>query len=315
MITFGPVPSRRLGKSLGINNILKPKICSYGCLYCQVGVTRNKSIRRAVFFEPSYILDEVRNHLDKLDENNKPDWLTFVSNGEPTLDINLGISIDLLKPLGYPVAVITNASLLYDKEVRDDLNKADWVSVKADAPDNETWQKINQPHNKLSFSKYLEGLGLFASGYKALLNTETMLVNPVNDNESAISEIAAIIYGIKPKRSYISIPIRPPATAGIGQPSPEILNMAWNIFKNKGLDTELLTGFEGTDTGFTGNIYEDILNTTAVHPLRHDSMEELLSRDNADKKVIESLLSQKLIKRIKYNGMFYYLREYRPPVK
>ena len=109
MISFGPVPSRRLGKSLGINNIMTPKTCSYGCVYCQVGRTIKKSIKRETFFQPEVIFEKVEEHLKRLDKENYPDYLTFVSNGEPTLDINLGKSIMLLKKLGFPVAVITNA--------------------------------------------------------------------------------------------------------------------------------------------------------------------------------------------------------------
>ena len=115
MISFGPVPSRRLGKSLGINNIISPKTCSYGCVYCQVGKTMKKSITREVFFQPELIFEKVRQHLDQLSKENYPDYLTFVSNGEPTIDLNLGKSILLLKEPGFPVAVITNASLLFEK--------------------------------------------------------------------------------------------------------------------------------------------------------------------------------------------------------
>ena len=111
MISFGPVPSRRLGKSLGINNIVSPKVCPYSCVYCQVGATRNLSVTRQSFFEPDLIMSEVSRHLEKLRSGEMPDYLTFVSNGEPTLDINLGTSIKLLKRLGIPVAVISNASL------------------------------------------------------------------------------------------------------------------------------------------------------------------------------------------------------------
>ena len=120
MISFGPVPSRRLGKSLGINNIISPKVCSYSCIYCQVGETRVLSIKRESFFEPSVIFEKVEQHIKKLRKENYPDYLTFVSNGEPTLDKNLGVSIGLLKSLEIPIAVITNASLLFDETVRNE---------------------------------------------------------------------------------------------------------------------------------------------------------------------------------------------------
>jgi len=173
MISFGPVSSRRLGKSLGINNIISPKTCSYCCVYCQVGKTMKKDIKRETFFKPEVIFEKVRQHLGQLSKENRPDYLTFVSNGEPSLDLNLGKSILLLKKLGFPVAVITNASLLFDESVREDLFTADWVSLKMDAADNDTWQKINRPDIKLGFGKHIENINLFSSLYKGLLCTET----------------------------------------------------------------------------------------------------------------------------------------------
>jgi wyosine [tRNA(Phe)-imidazoG37] synthetase (radical SAM superfamily) len=143
MISFGPIPSRRLGKSLGINNIFSPKVCTYGCVYCQVGKTKKYSVERQTFFEVDVIFNDISQHLKKLGKNDFPDYLTFVSNGEPTLDINLGEIINKLKIWQIPIAVITNASLLSDENVVNNLMLADWVSVKIDASDNETWQKID----------------------------------------------------------------------------------------------------------------------------------------------------------------------------
>ncbi len=310
MVSFGPVQSRRLGKSLGINNIISPKVCSYGCTYCQVGETKKKSINREAFFKPEAILNKVEQHIQKLDKDNYPDYLTFVSNGEPTLDENLGKTIALLKKLKIPVAVITNASLLYNKKVRDDLYLADWVSLKTDAGDNDTWQKINRPSADLDFDITIENLLVFAAAFKGILCTETMLVNEINDSVNKITAIADIIKKINPAKSYLSIPIRPPAMSSVRPPDAEKLNIAWQIFNESDINTEFLTGFEGTDNGFTGNIYDDILNITSVHPLREDSMAELLQNDKADFQVVKSLIQQRLIRSANYNGKKFYLREY-----
>ena len=132
MITFGPVPSRRLGRSLGINNI-PPKVCSYSCAYCQVGRTTQMEVERRPFYRPEEILDEVREKVENSWEQGKAiDYLTFVPDGEPTLDINLGREIEILKPLGIKVAVISNASLIWNEGVREVLSKADWVSLKVE---------------------------------------------------------------------------------------------------------------------------------------------------------------------------------------
>jgi len=310
MISFGPVPSRRLGKSLGVNNIISPKVCSYGCIYCQVGKTRRKSIKRDTFFDPENIYKNVIQHINRLTADNYPDYLTIVSNGEPTLDINLGRSIMLLKRTGIPVAVITNASLLIYDSVKDDLDHADWVSLKMDAGTAKTWNLINRPAEGLDFEKHLENIIQFAGKYKGLLRTESMLADGINDSEEELQIIADIIKKINPGKAYLSVPVRPPADKSVKVPEPEKLNRAWQIFNAENINTELLTGFEGSDTGYTGNIYEDILNITAVHPLREDTLSKLLAKDNADYQVVESLINQKLIKSVLYKGKKFFLREY-----
>ncbi len=310
MISFGPVPSRRLGKSLGINNITSPKTCSYGCVYCQVGKTMKKSIKRETFFQSEVILEKVRQHLEQLSKENYPDYLTFVSNGEPTLDLNLGKSILLLKELGFPVAVITNASLLFEESVRDDLHLADWVSLKMDAGDNDTWQEVNRPASGLDFNRIIEGINLFSNEYNGILCTETMLIDGVNDNLNNLTNLSGLIKKVNPGKAYLAIPTRPPSDESVNPPDSNKLNIAWQIFNNNHITTEFLTGFEGSDTGFTGNIYDDILNITAVHPLRQDSLIKLLRNDNAEFRVVKSLIKQRLIRSTIYNGHKYYLREY-----
>jgi len=130
---FGPVPSRRLGKSLGVNNI-PHKICSYSCIYCQVGKAVKMQVQRQEFYKPEDLADEVRtvlNHFQKKEEY--PDYITIVPDGEPTLDAKLGKLIELLQVRGIPVAVITNASLIPYSGVQSDLLKADYVSLKIDS--------------------------------------------------------------------------------------------------------------------------------------------------------------------------------------
>jgi wyosine [tRNA(Phe)-imidazoG37] synthetase (radical SAM superfamily) len=310
MISFGPVPSRRLGKSLGINNIISPKVCSYGCIYCQVGKTIRKSCKRESFYKPQVIYEKVVKHLGQLSSDNYPDYLTFVSNGEPTLDQNLGKAIKLLKKTGIPVAVISNGSLLFYESVRDDLYMADWVSLKMDAGKNETWHSINRPAAGLDFEKHLRNIMLFASDYKGILRTESMIVDGVSDFEEELLILAELIKKINPGKAYLSVPTRPSAEKWVKPPDTEKLNRAWQIFTGLHIKTELLTGFEGSNTGFTGNIYEDILNITAVHPLREDSLQKLLEKDNADYHIVESLIRQKLIRSTLYKGKRFFLREY-----
>jgi wyosine [tRNA(Phe)-imidazoG37] synthetase (radical SAM superfamily) len=310
MITFGPVPSRRLGKSLGINNIVIPKVCSYNCVYCQVGKTREITSERRDFFDPEKILHEMTSHLGKLEKKNYPDYLTFVSNGEPTLDKNLGNSIRLLKKFGIPIAVISNGSMLNNESVRKDLMHADWVSLKMDAPDNTSWMRINRPTEGLDFAQHILYVKQFAGSYKGLLCTETMLLKNYNDSETTIQALAEMVKNVNPYRAYLAIPIRPSSLSGVKAPDSEKINKAWQLFNAMQISTELLIGFEGTHAGYTGNAREDILNITAVHPLREDSLFELLHHDKANYSVIESLLEQDLIAVATYNQHVFYLRKY-----
>jgi wyosine [tRNA(Phe)-imidazoG37] synthetase (radical SAM superfamily) len=310
MIAFGPIPSRRLGMSLGINNIGSQKLCSYSCVYCQLGITSKKSMCRKSCFNSENLLEDIVGHINKLSIKHLPDYLTFVANGEPTLDIDLGKEIRQLKKLGIPVAVITNSTLLDKEEVRNSLMEADWVSVKIDTVDDTIWQKINRPYIWLDFNKILDGLSIFANEYKGKLHSETMLVEGYNDSKESIENTASFIAELNPKTAYLSIPTRPPAVKEINAVSEKKLMEAWHIYNNQGITTELLTGFEGTHAGYTGNAWDDILNITAVHPLREDTVRKILQKDNADKQVIKSLLNQGLIKSAIYKGKTYYLRSY-----
>jgi len=310
MISFGPIPSRRLGKSLGINNISSAKKCSYSCIYCQVGITRKLSITRGNFFEPDVVFNEVQKHLYSLQEADKPDYLTFVANGEPTLDMTLGKSIEKLKIFNIPIAIITNASLLIDKQVRVDLMPADWVSVKVDANNEATWKAINRPFGSLDFNEHVAGLLNFSKEFMGKLVTETMLVGGINDSTAILKQTAGLISQLKPSIAYISIPTRPPALSWVKPPDETVINEAFQIFSNEGLNTELILGFEGTNTGYTGNAMEDIINICTVHPIREDTMQELLRKDNADPTILTTLLQGNYIQKIEFESNTFYIRKF-----
>lgn len=268
------------------------------------------SAERVEFYKPEILVGEVKKHLNKLDRSHKPDYLTFVPNGEPTLDINLGKTIVSIKELGFPVAVITNSSLIDNQQVQEDLMKADWVSLKVDAVSPEIWKKINRPVRQIDHQKILEGMKSFASSYGGDLNTETMLIEGYNDTSEELKRIAGFISLLKPKTAYLSVPTRPPAWKDVRPGSEQKIAEAWQIFQHEGIAAETLTGFEGTDAGYTGNAYEDILNISAVHPLREDTLDELLKHDKSDIAVVRSLVAQNLLREVKHDGKRYYLRKY-----
>jgi len=250
----------------------------------------------------------VEEHLGKLQA--MPDYLTFVPNGEPTLDIHLEESISLLKKIGIPIAVITNASLLGDAGVRDALSLADWVSVKVDANDEAVWKKINRPHPKLTFESYKEGLLTFASAYRGLLATETMMVEGVNDGAELLQRNASLIATINPATAYISISTRPPAMRSVKKPDEAAINRAYQIYTAAGLHSEMLLGFEGSDTGFTGDAREDILNMSAVHPIREETMGEILRKNRAESSLPDQLVREKEIREVIYQDKKFWIRNF-----
>ena len=309
-ITFGPVPSRRLGRSLGINNI-PPKICSYACVYCQLGNTIQMQTTRREFYPVQDIVKAVGDRVAQLqDQVENVDYLAFVPDGEPTLDINLGKSIEALKPLNIPIAVITNASLIYDPAVQNDLLKADWVSLKIDAVDEKLWRAIDRPYGKLELKTILAGILKFKDEFNGQLVTETMLIKGMNDSEKAAEELGRFLVLLQPDKAYLSIPTRPPAEKNIHPADPEKLNMIYQIISKNGVRAELLTGYEGNEFSFTGNFRQDILNITAVHPMRRDAVNELLERSKADWGLVEEMLTNGEIIQSEYGGHHYYIRRF-----
>ncbi len=310
MIAFGPVPSRRLGHSLGINNI-PPKICTYSCIYCQIGRTLDMQVERKAFYEADEIFNDVKRKVKvTLDKKEPVNYLTFVPDGEPTLDINLGKEIELVKSLGIKVAVISNASLIWKDDVRDDISRADWVSVKIDAISQDVWHRIDRPQDSLKLDKILQGISKFSKTFQGELSTESMLIKDINDSHDEIEKIADFIEELHPKKSYISIPTRPPAEKWVKSADEFNINMAYQVFKERGIDAELITGYEGNAFSSTGNLKEDILSITAVHPLREEGVDELLKKNEESWDIVENLLKEKKIVETEYKNKKFYLRKF-----
>ena len=307
-IAFGPVPSRRLGHSLGINNI-PPKSCSYSCLYCQVGATHVQQIEPQVFYTPDEIVRQVSAQLEKLQSTDQSvDYLTFVPDGEPTLDRNLDRTIDRLRPLDIPIAVISNASLLWQDQVRAAITKADWVSLKIDSVNDETWRQLNRPHPELKLERVLDGIRAFTRDFRGTYVTETMLINSVNDNDENIAGIADFIQGINATCSYLAVPTRPTSEPEIRAPNETTLNRCYQILATKAPRVEYLIGYEGDAFAFSGDVKQDLLSITAVHPMRESGIARLLERALADWSVVDELVSAGKLKQITYLGERFYVR-------
>lgn len=310
MRVFGPVPSRRLGQSLGINNI-PSKHCTYSCVYCQLGRTNKMQMTRNEFYSPEDLFNEMElkiNELKKAGQN--IDYLTFVTDGEPTLDKNLGKTIELLKTFKIKIAVITNASLIWMDEVQQDLMLADWVSLKVDSVDEDIWRRIDRPYRHLNINTILKGIIDFSHSFQGTLVTETMIVKDINDNRECISKAADFLAEVKPYKSYILVPSRPPAETDVQRPDIATLWEAHKIMtENAHTCVECITGDEGEDFYFSDDLIKDLLNILSVHPVREDIIDTLLKERNCSWEIVNKLINEGRIERNTYEGRNYFVRK------
>jgi len=261
------------------------------------------------FYSPDQIFQEVQNHLALIREKNeKVDYLTFVPDGEPTLDLNLGQTIERLRPLNIPIAVISNASLLWNEDVRAALSRADWVSIKCDSVFEEVWKQINRPHPALKLQEILQGVRVFSKQFHGELVSETMLIKGINDHEQNLMGVADFLHEINVSRSYLSIPTRPTSEKDLLAPAESFLNRAYQILAERLLHVEYLMGYEGDAFASTGNVRQDLLSIAAVHPLRESAVKKMLSNANADWSLVEELINAGRLKEVDYLGKRYFVR-------
>jgi wyosine [tRNA(Phe)-imidazoG37] synthetase (radical SAM superfamily) len=205
---FGPVPSRRLGVSLGVDVIPK-KLCNLDCVYCEVGRTDKRAMRRLEYLPANEIIEEVR---DTLKTNVSADFITFSGSGEPTLNAKLGEIIHAVKQMtALPVAVITNGTLLYLEEVRQDLMEADVVLPSLDCVTVEMFQKVNRPHPRLLLGSIVQGLKTFREEYRKPIWLEVMLVKGYNDSDDEVLRMKKILEEIQPEKIQLNTVVRPPS--------------------------------------------------------------------------------------------------------
>lgn len=269
-------------------------------------------VERHAFYQPEEILRDVEEKIESTREVGESiDYLTFVPDGEPTLDVGLGREIELLKRLGIKIAVITSGSLVWREDVREDLMKADWVSLKVDSIREDVWRRLNRPHRTLQLASILDGMLEFAKVYRGELATETMLVEGVNDGDNHVKEIADFLAQLGSAKAYLSIPTRPPAEEWVQPPSEKVINRAYQILSNRVGHVEYLIGYEGNAFAFTGNVEEDLLSITAVHPMREEAVRDFLTRARADWSIVRKLIEQGQLVETGYRGKRFYMRKLR----
>jgi len=204
---YGPVPSRRLGFSLGVD-IIPFKTCSLDCIYCQLGHTPKKTVRRREYFSSEEILAQIQK---KIDSGEKIDFITFSGSGEPTLNLALGKIIKEIKKMTrIPVAVLTNSTLLTRKSVRKALLASDLVIPSLDAASQDIFLKVNRPHHSLKIKEITESIAEFKKDFKGEIWVEIMLVRGVNDSPSHLKKLKELIKKIDPHKTQLNTVIRPP---------------------------------------------------------------------------------------------------------
>ena len=217
---YGPVPSRRLGRSLGVD-LVPFKTCSFNCVYCQLGPTASTTVERRAYVPADELVADVR---DALAAGAAPDYVTLGGSGEPTLHDGLGDVARRVKRLSdVPVALLTNGALFFRPDVRRDAARADVVLPSLDAPNAELFARINRPHESLSFERYVDGLAQFRGEYTGQIWLEVFVLEGINDGDEHMAEFRRHLARIRPDKVHLNTAVRPTAESGLRAVSPEAL--------------------------------------------------------------------------------------------
>lgn len=299
---YGPVPSRRLGFSLGID-IIPFKTCSLNCIYCQLGPTTQKTIRRREYFSSSDILSQIKK---KLSSGQRIDYITFSGSGEPTLNRDLEKLIREIKKItSVPVAVLTNSTLLSRKSVRKALEASDLVVPSLDAATQEIFVKVNRPYSSLKIKGIIEGLQKFRQEFKGSIWLEIMLVKGLNDSPSHIKKLKDAIAKIKPEKVQLNTVIRPPAEKFASPLNRKELKKLKNIF---GGYCEIIVEFDKkSQKSPSENLEGAILSLIQRRPVTlADISASLGKHKNEIIKYLNFLLGEGKIQSVIHKGLKYF---------
>ena len=303
-VVFGPVHSRRLGNVIGINNI-KQKACPYDCVYCTAGRTTCCSICTDYCLSPYQLHLSVRKKLEEIQNRDiKIDYMVFTGIGEPTLDLSLSKEILLLREFGYKIAVFTNGSLLWRDDVRENLMFADYVSVKIDTVNSETWMKMNRPHRKLDYELILKGIKQFSKCYRGKLTTETMLIKGINDSKMEIENLSEYLNNLQRSVSYFMTPLYPPSEIYAVSPEREELNFIHKLIKEKIRNAVLLCCPEKQEFIATNDLENELLGLLSLHPVSIEAVKSF-TQNKDDSGILENLITTGRIKQVSYNDKIY----------
>jgi len=299
---YGPVPSRRLGFSLGID-IIPFKTCTLDCIYCQLGPTVEKTLQRKEYYSQSEILVQIK---EKLASGQRIDTITFSGSGEPTLNKTLGNLIREIKKITpIPVAVLTNSTLFADKTVRNTLMAADLVVPSLDAATQEIFDQINRPCSTLKIQEVIEGLILFRKEFKGSIWLEIMLVKGVNDSPSHIKKLKEAVSRIKPDKIQLNTVVRPPAEKSA---QPLSLKEMEKIRKAFGKNCEIIAEFDKKALKSSQKDLEGaILAMIQRRPVTLSDISVSLGRHKSEIiKYLDFLLEEGKVRPVTHKGLKYF---------
>ena len=300
---YGPVPSRRLGRSLGID-LVPHKICTYDCIYCQIGKTTKKTLLRREYVPVKEVLEEVKTFL--LEGSSSIDYLSLSGSGEPTLHSKIHSIIQGMKEITtIPVAVITNGSLLYEQEVREDLLQADVLLPSLDAVSPEVFMKINRSHKKLSIERVIEGMVEFRKIYKGQIWLEILFCKGVNDTSEELQKMKEVVKRIKPNLIHLNTVVRPPSEKWATPLSQKEMEQIQTFFGKK---ASIISEFDRHPSyAMERDIKEEILKILRRRPLSLSDLSKGMgiSQSELDKH-INPLVQEGKIQTREFQDSIYY---------
>lgn len=289
---FGPVPSRRLGVSLGVD-LTPTKTCSYDCLYCQLSKTIFHTSKRDSFCDPNKVLEELREVLSQTD---KPDWITFSGTGEPTLHLDIGLILAEVKKLNIaPTCVITNSSLMHIPEVRQSLLLADRILPTITTVNSKSFVRIHRPTNDIRLENILEGIRIFSSQFTGKIEIEIFVCPSINDTPKEIEGLSTFLSSLDNLESiYLNTAIRMPLESEIKTADQGVLNNYRNALN---LNIKITTAFEHSfipphsSSWNRPAVSSDILKLLLRHPCSKIQLEQVFDSDtNKIKNMLNELL-------------------------
>jgi len=305
---FGPVPSRRLGISLGIDLVPK-KVCSLNCVYCEVGKTTNLTLERKEYVEYNKIIKELK---DYFSDNPDPDYITFSGSGEPTLNFRIADVLEFIKKNkpDIPVAVLTNGTLLYDPWVRKDILNADVVLPSFDAATDRAFRKINRPQKKLTIDNYIQGLIDFRKEYKGKIWLEIFILPGYNDSKLELVELKKAILKINPDSVQLNTLDRPGTIHGLKGATYEELQKIVDFWKLDNVEIIKSASKRKDIQSYRSDIETAILETVLRRPCTIDDLIKILGLHiNEINKYLDVLeKEQKIEAIILQRGVFYQLK-------